>query len=310
MIQNYNDGDWTPIKSKSFKKIKFPIFYNPKNINKIKDSNNQSDIKNSQENFLKLSINNKIFPQKLIKYPSSRNTLISNKNSLANGKKINSPINDIFNKTIDNNILLLFQKNTQENNIKNYKKLNKNLSYRSKNNPYNRKNIEYFKNQRLNEIEKRSSFSNKVLKISKLKRIALNNYSILSYFAYSSSIINQKSNENEIKKNDYEKKSNPSISKLRNYLNNQFKFVQKKNKNFSFEQKDLHYPKIIDIKKSGFKFQTCKALNGENRDLSKKKEINKIKMTKQHMRDIQILHSLNKINDKNLINEIKKEYFN
>ena len=33
-------------------------------------------------------------------------------------------------------------------------------------------------------------------------------------------------------------------------------------------------------------------------------------MTKQYMRDIQVLNSLNKIKDKNLIDELKNEYFN
>ena len=82
MFQNYNEGDWTPIKSISFKKKKFPISFNSQNINNIKISNNQSDLKNSQQIFFKISINNKIFPQQLIKKSSSsRNILIPNKNS-------------------------------------------------------------------------------------------------------------------------------------------------------------------------------------------------------------------------------------
>ena len=314
MIQNYNDGDWTPIKSILFNKIKNSISFNPKNINNINNINypkNKSNSKKYQENLFKLSIYNKIYPQKLIKYSSSsRNILLSNKKSFVDNKKLNSPNNDFFNKTNDN-IFLLFQKNSQEKILPNCKKLRKNLSYVSNNNPYNRKNIELFKRNRLNEIEKRSSYSNKVVKISKLKRIALNNYSILNNFVDASSIINPKSNENEIKKNDFEKNKNIAISNLRNYLKFQLKFVEKKNKNLSFEQKDLSYPKIIDLKKKGVKFfHNFKSLNGESRDLSKKNKKNKIKMTKQYMRDIQILHSLNKIKDKNLINEIKNEYFN
>lgn len=312
MFQNFYEGDWIPIRSISFKKKKIPISFNSQNINNINISNNKSDLKNSPQIFFKISKKDKIFPQQLIKKSSSsRNILIPNKYSFENDRNINISKNDSFNKTNDN-ILLLFQKNKQEKILPNNKILKKNLSYKCNENLYTTKNIHFFKKQRLNEIEKRSSYSNKVLKISKLKRIALNNYSILSYFANSSSIINPKSNnDNEIKKIEFEKNSRTIIPKLRNYLQLQSKFIQEKNKNLSFEQKNVCFPKINYFKKKSIKFfHNFKDLNGENRDLSKKKDNYNIKMTKQYMRDIQVLNSLNKIKDKNLIDELKNEYFN
>ena len=99
------------------------------------------------------------------------------------------------------------------------------------------------------------------------------------------------------------------IPKLKDYL----KYIIKKSKNrerernFSKESEDeteRKLPEIINIKTSRFKFQLSKDDKGEIKDLSKPTQ-NKIKMTTDRIRDMKLMEKINKIKEKDLVEDLK-----
>ena len=99
------------------------------------------------------------------------------------------------------------------------------------------------------------------------------------------------------------------IPKLKDYL----KYIIKKSKNkerkrsFSNENEEdteKKLPQIINIKKDKFKFQLSKDDNGEIKDLSKPSQ-NKIKMTTDRIRDMKLMEKLNKLKEKDLVEDLK-----
>ena len=176
-------------------------------------------------------------------------------------------------------------------------------------NPYSESSIKFFKNNQIRGMVKRSYFFDKIID-SKIKRYALNNFSNLEI---------EKNNENNDTKdtNLYTKIENiidkenmyNKIPKLKDYL----KYIIKKSKirererNFSKESEDeteRKLPEIINIKTSRFKFQLSKDDNGEIKDLSKPTQ-NKIKMTTDRIRDMKLMEKINKIKEKDLVEDLK-----
>ncbi len=176
-------------------------------------------------------------------------------------------------------------------------------------NPYSQSSIKFFKNNQIRGMVKRSYFFDKIID-SKIKRYALNNFSNLEI---------EKNNENNDTKdtNLYTKIENiidkenmyNKIPKLKDYL----KYIIKKSKirererNFSKESEDeteRKLPEIINIKTSRFKFQLSKDDNGEIKDLSKPTQ-NKIKMTTDRIRDMKLMEKINKIKEKDLVEDLK-----
>ena len=176
-------------------------------------------------------------------------------------------------------------------------------------NPYSESSVKFFKNNQIRGIVKRSYFFDKIID-SKIKRYALNNFSNLEI---------EKNNENNDTKdsNLYTKIENiidkenmyNKIPKLKDYL----KYIIKKSKNrerernFSKESEDeteRKLPEIINIKTSRFKFQLSKDDKGEIKDLSKPTQ-NKIKMTTDRIRDMKLMEKINKIKEKDLIEDLK-----
>ena len=175
-------------------------------------------------------------------------------------------------------------------------------------NPYSQSSIKFFKNNQIRGIVKRSYFFDKIID-SKIKRYALNNFSNLEI---------EKNENNDTKDTNLYTKIESLIDKQKIYtkipkLKDYLKYIIKKSKNkerkrsFSNENEEdteKKLPQIINIKKDKFKFQLSKDDNGEIKDLSKPTQ-NKIKMTTDRIRDMKLMEKINKIKEKDLVEDLK-----
>ena len=175
-------------------------------------------------------------------------------------------------------------------------------------NPYSESSIKFFKNNQIRGMVKRSYFFDKIID-SKIKRYALNNFSNLEI---------EKNENNDTKDTNLYTKIESLIDKQKIYtkipkLKDYLKYIIKKSKNkerkrsFSNENEEdteKKLPQIINIKRDKFKFQLSKDDNGEIKDLSKPSQ-NKIKMTTDRIRDMKLMEKLNKLKEKDLVEDLK-----
>ena len=175
-------------------------------------------------------------------------------------------------------------------------------------NPYSQSSIKFFKNNQIRAIVKRSYFFDKLID-SKIKRYALNNFSLLEIEKNDNNDTKETLLYSKMKHTIDKDKMYSKIPKLKDYL----KFIIKKSKkkererNFSKESEEeteRKLPQIINIKRDKFKFQLSKDDNGEIKDLSKPSH-NKIKMTTDRIRDMKLMEKLNKIKEKEFLESLK-----
>ena len=266
---------------------------------------------------------------KLKKYSSSIN--IKKKYSINNN-----------NNDIDYSLLSNIKKNDKNNNnnkyfyiINNY--FNNDLSSTEiekkinelEENPYSMKSQKFMKEIKLKEIQQRGFFNNK-LKLAKIKRIALNNFSMFNEENFDN--INNNNNNNltnnfndSIYKSNNNNNFNQNIPKLKDYMKFKYKLLKEKEKskienkiynNFNdfdefneFNSEIKNILPLINMKKDNFKFKLFKGKNGKEKDLSLPTKI-KIKMTPEYIRDLNILNKINKFKEKDFVDELKIKFLN
>ena len=176
---------------------------------------------------------------------------------------------------------------------------------RSKSNPLypiNNQENNIFKKGHLSQIEKRGNYYNKIL-IASLQRHALNNYSLSNFMKNDldnlNSILNKKTHLSE-----FEELENKKSDEFRQFLNNRIIAVNEKKNNideyFILNKKQI-FPKI---QKGTFKFHVFHDINGLEKELTKP-AIRTLKMTKNRIRDLKVMASINKIRDPDIIQKYK-----
>ena len=239
-----------------------------------------------------ISKKEKEFRDKLINNNRNNNNI---KKSLST--KILLPSNNI-NNNINNNNNLIVKKN-------NY--ITEKKFIRSKSTPmypYCKEENIYNKKKYLSQIEKRGNFYNKKY-ITFLQRRALNHI-CLSIPLKKNNEINKNNNNNNISN------PNPPISnrlpELKKFLNNRIIAINK-NKGeiddyFNINKKDNINKFNNNDNYKEFKFHIFHDKNGFERELSKPYERN-LKMTKEKIRDLKIMASINKIKDPEIIQKYR-----
>ena len=247
------------------------------------------------------------------------------KNSINNNSNINT------NKNLNDNI---FENNKNNlfitENKKFYKQIQNPINYRNKSistssqkkiisksnseifNPYSPKAINHYKTLYLMEMEKRGHQYNKI-RMASLQRIALHNFSHMNLYDnhfVNGSIPSGKSNESYI----LETKKRRKLPSIREYICYRLKNMRDNNESNTPEyylEKFKKYeknklPEIIDIKNSGrFKFHVYHDQYGFKKELDKR-EMRRLKMTKDKIRDLKIMSIINKTNEPELIDIFKR----
>ena len=202
-------------------------------------------------------------------------------------------------------------------------------------NPYSMKSQKFMKEIKLKEIQQRGFFNNK-LKLAKIKRIALNNFSIFNeenFDNFNNNFNNNNNNnltnnfnDSNYKTNDYNNNFNQNIPKLKDYMKFKYKLMKEKEKskienkfynnfndfddfNNDFNSEIKNILPLINMKKDNFKFKLFKGKNGKEKDLSLPMKI-KIKMTPEYIRDLNILNKINKFKEKDFVDELKIKFLN
>ena len=195
-------------------------------------------------------------------------------------------------------------------------------------NPYSMKSQKFLKEIKLKEIQQRGFFNNK-LKLAKIKRIALNNFSMFNEENFENT--NNFNNNNDLTNNfndsiynTHNNNFNQNIPKFKDYMKFKYKLLKEKEKtkienkisnNFNnddfdeFNNQIKNFLPLINMKKDKFKFKLFKGKNGKEKDLSLPIKF-KIKMTPEYIRDLNILNKINKFKEKELVDELKYKFLN
>ena len=176
-------------------------------------------------------------------------------------------------------------------------------------NPYSRNAIKNYKNIQLSEMEKRGNLYSKRM-LAPIQRQALykfSNYDINNKRVTKVSSIPYKEN-----KESYilETKKRKKLPGLKEYICGKLKSIRENEiispEYYRNKNKILRYQDLIDIKNNdGFKFHVFHDQYGyvKEMDKSEKKEL---KMTKNKMRDLKVMASINRIKDQNIIDSFKR----
>lgn len=186
------------------------------------------------------------------------------------------------------------QKLTFQNTIIN---LNNKKLIRSRSNPIfnNIQQENYFrKKDFLSQIEKRGNYYNKKI-IASLQRQALNKISLPIFKNNDVDYFLPKIN----KCNTIEESAKNKLPEVRQFLNNRITIVNEK-KNGDFWNNNENFKKIKKRKKKYTEFDKKQINKDYNKPLEKV-----IKMTKNKLRDLKVMASINKIRDPDIINKYK-----
>lgn len=175
--------------------------------------------------------------------------------------------------------------------LKRLKKLQK--IFRVNKNPYSMKNQLYFKKQKIEEIQKRSNYYNKVISPNK------NVFSISNTTEYketdtfeTTDIINEIV---DLKPNEFKRK----IPTMKDYLKKKYDLVRPINNKVHFSPPELNTASLVKTPSNS------KIVLNENQKRLYNKPSPKVKMTPTYVRDLKILAAFNKIKDEKLVSYLK-----
>ena len=158
-----------------------------------------------------------------------------------------------------------------------------------------------YRKDHLSQIEKRGNYYNKLL-IASLQRHALNKFNLncmkKANVEKINFVLNNLNQQNKIE--EYEK-----IDEMKQFINNRIFVVNEKlydiDEYFNLKKKRENLPKI---NKKGFKFHVFRDKNGREKDITKS-PVRNLRMTKEKVRDLKVMCSINKIRDPEIIQKYK-----
>ena len=177
--------------------------------------------------------------------------------------------------------------------------------------PYSKQENDFKRRKYLSEIEKRGNFYNKK-NIATLQRHTLNslslpvhlkkNYNEISKKNIIYNNINQQNLIEEVNKND--------LNKVKIFLNNRIRPINMKNGDDLDDYFNLKKISFLPYnEKKEFKFHVFHDINGLEKDISKPSK-RELKMTKTRIRDLKVMHSINKIRDPEIIQKYRNLLYN
>ena len=207
---------------------------------------------------------------------------------------------------------MMLKANKVNNRLINYKikrKINRSNSNPSF--PYSKQENDFKRRKYLSEIEKRGNFYNKK-NIATLQRHTLNSLSLP---------VHLKKNYNEISKkniiynninhqNLIEEVNKKDLNKVKIFLNNRIRLINMKNGDDLDDYFNLNKISFLqNNEKKEFKFHVFHDINGLEKDITKPSK-RELKMTKTRIRDLKVMHSINKIRDPEIIQKYRNLLYN
>ena len=269
-------------------------------------SNNNNSMKNLECNSIREYIypiciykNNNIESEEMRKI---KNRMISMKNSQ---KYIEcNKINNI--KRYISRMTLKVNKVNNSNKIKKINRSNSNPFF-----PYSKQENEFKRIKYLSEIEKRGNFFNKK-NIATLQRHTLNSLSLPVHLKKNYNEISKKNiiYNNINQQNLIEEVNNNDLNKVKIFLNNRIRAINMKNGDDLDDYFNLDKIGFLPKnEKKEFKFHVFHDINGLEKDITKPSK-RELKMTKMKIRDLKVMHSINKIRDPEIIEKYRNLLYN
>lgn len=204
---------------------------------------------------------------------------------------------------------MMLKVNKVKNNNKIKRKINRSNSNPSF--PYSKQENYLKRKKYLSEIEKRGNFFNKKY-IATLQRHTLNSLSLPVHLKKNNNEISKKNiiYNNINQQNLIEEVNNNSLNKVRIFLNNRIRLVNMKNGDDLDDYFNLDKIGFLPKnEKKEFKFHVFHDINGLEKDISKPTK-RELKMTKTRIRDLKVMHSINKIRDPEIIQKYRNLLYN